>query len=219
VATTYMIAGATGMIGAESIRQILQNQAEAKIFSLSRRAPSLTDKRLIHVPFDFSEKIQWPSEKPKAPIAICTLGTTIKKAGSQEAFRKVDFDFVVKFAELACELSATSFHLVTAHGASSRSSIFYNRVKGDVEAALQAMPLNALHIYRPSLLIGERQEDRPGEGFAMAASKFLGPLFKLPGLKAVAPTPATKLAQFILQCAEKNQSGKYIHSNEEILAA
>lgn len=215
----YIIAGGTGMVGAEVIRQILDEKPDARVFALGRREPLAKHQRLLPVPFDFTGSVQWPKEIPVKPIAICALGTTIKKAGTQEAFRKVDFDFVVRFAEIAQELNAISFHLVTAHGASSQSAIFYNRVKGEVEARLSAMKLRALHIYRPSLLIGDRHEQRAGEGVAIMAARFFGPVFKLPGLKAIEPTPATKLAQVILAQAETPATGNHVHSNQEIMAA
>lgn len=214
----YLIAGGTGMVGAEIIAQ-LDRQNDARIFALGRRAPELKSQKVHFVQWDFSSTPSWQTLRPVKPVAICTLGTTIKVAGSQEAFRKVDFDYVVRFAEEAQALGALSLHVVTAHGASATSSIFYNRVKGELEQKLQTLKLSEVHIYRPSLLLGHRREHRPGEGAATAVARVLGPLFKLPGLNQVQPTPADRLAAYILKTAQNPRPGFHTHSNYEIMSA
>jgi len=219
MAADYVIAGASGLVGGECVR-LLSRDAEIKnIFCVGRRAIPNDDARVQFVPWDFSTQLAFAKNTPKKPIAICALGTTIKTAGSQEAFRKVDFDFVLRFAEEMQALGAESLHVVTAHGANADSMIFYNRVKGEIENRLQSLKLSELHIYHPSLLLGERREQRAGEGFATATAKFFSPLFKLPGLNAVAPTPVDRLAAFILAQCKQNTPGYHIHSNYEILHA
>ncbi len=212
----YIIAGATGLVGNEVVCQLAQKPG-AGVYCLGRRAAESSASNIHFVPCNFADAVMWPEAKPLAPIAICTLGTTIKVAGSQAAFRKVDYDFVVYFAELALALGARSLHVVTAHGASATSGIFYNRVKGEVEAKLISMGLPALHIYRPSLLIGDRKEHRSGEKIASVAAKILSPLFKLPGLDALQPTPADRLAAYIIKMGQSALSGNHIHSNAEIM--
>lgn len=212
----YLLAGGTGLVGSEVIRQLLNSTETGTVICLGRRPIDSADKRLQNVSYDFTGQMKITA-KPKSPVAICTLGTTIKQAGSQEAFRKVDFDFVLDFGHQAEDLGALSLHVVTAHGAAKDSMIFYNRVKGEIETALRALRIPAIHIYRPSLLIGNRAEHRAGEGFATAAAKVLSPLFRLPGLNAVKPTPADHLAAFILQTAKKTETGYFIHSNAEIM--
>ena len=214
--TNYLIAGATGLVGAEVVKQLAQ-QTDAEIWCLGRRAPDLTSDRLHFVQHDFLTTVKWSGKKPATPVAICTLGTTIKKAGSQAEFRKVDFDFVVNFAFEALALGARSLHVVTAHGASENSSIFYNRVKGELEQRLMAMQLPALHIYHPSLLIGDRKEHRTGEKLASVLTGVLTPLFKLPGLSSVQPTPADRLAAYILKTSASAAPGNHVHSNLEIM--
>lgn len=214
--TDYLIAGATGLVGAEVVKQ-LARQNDAEIWCLGRRAPDLKSDRLHFVQHDFSKPVNWSGNKPATPVAICTLGTTIKKAGSQAEFRKVDFDFVVNFASEALALGARSLHVVTAHGVSANSAIFYNRVKGELEQKLMSMQLPALHIYRPSLLIGDRKEHRTGEKLASIVTGVLTPLFKLPGLSSVQPTPADKLAAYILKTSQSAATGSHVHSNLEIM--
>jgi uncharacterized protein YbjT (DUF2867 family) len=214
--TDYMIAGATGLVGTEIVKQLIA-QGGADIWCLGRNAPEQKSANLHFVQHSFARSVVWPGKKPATPVAICTLGTTIKKAGSQAAFRQVDFDFVVNFAAEALALGARSLHVVTAHGASADSSIFYNRVKGELEAKLMAMNLPALHIYRPSLLIGDRKEHRTGEKLASVVTGVLSPLFKLPGLSSVQPTPADKLAAYIIKTSRSAQAGNHIHSNLQIM--
>ncbi len=212
----YVLAGATGLVGTEVLRQLAQD-TQNRIFCLGRRAPEISGPSIFFVEWDFDRPLQWPDDKPKNPHAICTLGTTIKKAGSQEAFRRVDLEFVLQFAREMQRLGAQSLHVVTAHGASANSVIFYNRVKGEVEQQLSQLGLPALNIYRPSLLLGHRREHRAGEGAATVMAKLLGPLFKLPGLNNVEPTPADRLARFILRQCAAGKSGEHIYSNYEIL--
>lgn len=218
MATEYLIAGGTGLVGSQIILQLLQSADTGIIWTLGRRPVAAVDKRIQAVQYDFETPPAF-EKKPDHPIAICTLGTTIKQAGSQEAFRRVDFDYVLKFAVLAQQNNARSFHVVTAHGASKSSLVFYNRVKGEIEEALRNVGLPEVHIYRPSLLIGERSEHRAGEGFATAAAKVFAPLFKLPGLSSVQPTPAAHLAGFILSMSRGQGSavGYHIHTNSEIM--
>lgn len=213
----YLIAGATGLVGSEVVAQLLASADTGTVWLLGRRPVDSADQRVKNIRYDFAGEPEF-SGKPRSPIAICTLGTTIKQAGSQEAFRRVDFDFVLRFAEVAKSLGAPSLHVVTAHGSAKNSFVFYNRVKGEIEEALRSVGLPAVHIYRPSLLIGDRKEHRAGEGFATAAAKVMSPLFKLPGLSSVQPTPAKHLAAFMLRTAKSATAGYYIHSNAEIMA-
>jgi uncharacterized protein YbjT (DUF2867 family) len=212
----YIIVGATGLVGSEVVRQLGESNSHS-IYCLGRRAPEVGGQNIHFVPWDFSSAVEWSDGKPQAPIAICALGTTIKVAGSQAAFRKVDFEFVAGFAELALALGARSLHVVTAHGASVNSGIFYNRVKGEVEAKLMQLGLPIVHIYRPSLLLGDRKEHRTGEKIASVAAKVLSPLFRLPGLDALQPTPADKLAAYIIKTSQSEILGNHIHSNAEIM--
>jgi uncharacterized protein YbjT (DUF2867 family) len=108
--------------------------------------------------------------------AFCALGTTIKQAGSQDAFRKVDHDYILAFARAAKAAGAKRFLLVSAMGASASSSIFYSRVKGETERDIRALGFETLHIFRPGLLLGERAEKRSGEEIGAALTPFLNPL-------------------------------------------
>jgi uncharacterized protein YbjT (DUF2867 family) len=138
---------------------------------LPRQHPKLTQRTVDFARLE-SEAL------PSAEDAFCCLGTTIKKAGSQEAFRAVDHDAVLAFAKAARKAGARRFLLVSALGANPSSRVFYNRVKGETEEDLKAVGFESLIILRPSLLLGDRAESRPGEHAAIVVSKVLGPLLR-----------------------------------------
>jgi uncharacterized protein YbjT (DUF2867 family) len=138
---------------------------------------------------------------PAAEDAFCCLGTTIKKAGSQEAFRAVDHDAVLAFARAAKRAGVRRFLVVTALGADARSSVFYNRVKGEAEQALQALGFESLVILRPSLLLGDRAESRPGERAAIVASRVLGPLLRPFGSRPIEARTVARAMTALAQAA------------------
>jgi uncharacterized protein YbjT (DUF2867 family) len=146
---------------------------------------------------------------------FCCLGTTIKAAGSQEAFRKVDFSYVVDAADTAHRNGASRFFVVSSIGASTRSSSFYLRVKGEMEETIARIPYASVGILRPSLLLGERKEHRLGErigaiGMKVASFAMLGPLRKL------RPINAADVAAGMLFLSRTNFTGVRICESDEI---
>jgi uncharacterized protein YbjT (DUF2867 family) len=176
---TALLAGATGLIGRSLLPRLLEPDAYARVVVLARsaapadaRAPAL-DWRTV----DFT---RLPRKLPAIDHAYIALGTTIRVAGSQEAFRAVDLDAVVAVARAARAAGATRLGVVSALGADARSAVFYNRVKGEMEAAVAGLGYEAVVIAQPSLLLGDRgalgQPVRSGEVFA---ARFLGPVMGL----------------------------------------
>jgi uncharacterized protein YbjT (DUF2867 family) len=175
-----LLAGATGLVGGQILQALLEDPTVAQVHALSRRALGVDHPRLqVHI-VDFSRL----PELPAADEAYLALGTTIKVAGSQAAFRDVDFDANLAVAHAAFAAGVRRIGLVSAVGASASSSVFYNRVKGELEDALKAMDLAGLVIAQPSLLLdyrdGLQQPPRLGERMAIPVAKLLGPL--LPGV-------------------------------------
>jgi len=146
---------------------------------------------------------------------FCALGTTIKKAGSQEQFRKVDFDYPLRLAELGKHEGIRSFSLVSAMGANARSGIFYSRVKGETEDRIAALGLRALFLLRPSLLLGERDEFRRGERLASAVAKPLSILFAGP-LSKYKPVEGAAVAAAMIASALPGNAGVHILELDEI---
>ena len=172
---TVALAGATGLVGREILRGLVADPSVAAIHVLARRAIEPAAKVTAHV-VDFRAL----PALPRVEEVYLALGTTIKVAGSQAAFRAVDFDANLAVAKAALAAGARRAGLVSAMGASARSGIFYSRVKGELEDALAALPFEGLVIARPSMLAGDReslgQPVRSGEGIALAVSRLLGPL-------------------------------------------
>jgi uncharacterized protein YbjT (DUF2867 family) len=167
MAKTALIAGATGLVGGHLLDLLLEDDHYTQIKVLSRRSLGGDDGKLKEIIIEDFGNIENHIKDLKADDYFCCLGTTIKKAGSKKAFKKVDFEYPVSLAAIARENDADSYHIITAMGADAKSLIFYNKVKGQVEDAVKAMKLNKAFIYRPSFIAGERAEKRAGEKVAL----------------------------------------------------
>lgn len=210
--STVLLAGGTGLIGRELSDWLLQDASAPRLVQVARRKPQGADKRARWLVVDFAAM----PRLPKAQVAVCCLGTTIKQAGSQQAFRAVDFDAVLAFAAAAKAAGATRFGVVSALGADTRSAVFYNRVKGETEAALAAMDFASLVIARPSLLLGDRkslgQPPRSGEQLAAWASASVG--WMLP--KRVRPIEAREVARGLWHALQQGAPGKRVVESDEL---
>jgi uncharacterized protein YbjT (DUF2867 family) len=170
------LAGATGLVGREILKGLQADPSVEAIHVLGRRAPAIANPKVTAHVVDFRAL----SALPHIDEVYLALGTTIKVAGSREAFRAVDFDANFSVAKAALAAGAKRAGLVSAMGASAMSGVFYSRVKGELEDALCALPFETLVIARPSVLAGDReslgQPIRGGEGIALSVSRLLGPL-------------------------------------------
>ncbi|HEX2937015.1 MAG TPA: NAD-dependent epimerase/dehydratase family protein [Bacteroidales bacterium] len=186
---TAVVFGATGMVGKELVYELLEGSEFVKVVAVVRNTLPLANGKLEQLKInDYSELSQY-KEKLNAHVYFCCIGTTIKKAGSQEAFRKVDYDIPVQIAQLAKELSIPSLVIISSIGASATTSNFYLRTKGEMEQAVKDIYKGNLKIVRPSLLIGNRNEFRFGEKAATILMKAMGifmfgPLRKYKGIYA-----------------------------------
>ena len=183
-----MLLGATGLTGGKVLQGLLGRDEVSQVVALVRhKLPTLHEKLDQHeVDFD---KLEDNAELFDVDVIICCLGTTIKKAGSQDQFRKVDLGYPMKAGELGRSRGVRAFILMSAIGASSSSTIFYNRVKGELEDALRDLDYPYLSIYHPSLLLGDRKEQRTAEALGIKAMPLvnrllIGPLDKYRGIEA-----------------------------------
>jgi uncharacterized protein YbjT (DUF2867 family) len=207
---TAVVAGASGLIGRELLRRLLREPVYESVVALTRR-PLNTGDRIVDVPahFDKLERVLAPVVPAAATVdAYCCLGTTIRAAGSERAFRQVDFDYVVAFGHWAAQHPVRRLVVITALGADAESRVFYNRVKGQVEIALRELTGLALTIVRPSLLDGPRAEWRVGEFLALAVSRPLRGL--LPA--RVRPVRAADVAQSMIDAAQRADAPALIES-------
>jgi uncharacterized protein YbjT (DUF2867 family) len=202
---TVIVAGATGLVGKAIIEGLLADAAVGQVHALVRRPLPLTHPKLNAQVVDF----QHLPALPKSDEVYLALGTTIKVAGSQAAFRAVDYDANLAVAKAALAAGAIRVGLVSAMGADAGSSVFYSRVKGELEQALSQLAFHGLVIARPSLLVGDRsalgQPARRGEEIGFAIGKALG--FLIP--RNYKPIRATEVAH-ALRSAVPTASGKTV---------
>ena len=160
-----LLAGASGLVGNKLLTLLLDDLSYGKVIVLVRRPLAIAHDKLVQLVVDFSTMDFDNSHLQNLSIddVFCTLGTTIKRAGSKVAFRQVDQQYAINVAQMAKHYGAELFCIVTAIGANSDSMFFYNQVKGDVEAQLQQMDYKYLAAFRPSMLAGERREQRFSE--------------------------------------------------------
>lgn len=208
--TKLLIVGATGLVGREVLRMALESPAVSAVVAPARRRLAPHPKLTAPV-VDFD---QLPAMEPwwQADAVICALGTTIKLAGSQEAFRKVDYGYPMAVARLARQHGTPAFVLNSALGANAGSGVFYNRVKGEVEHGLRSLAFPSLVIVRPGLIGGAREEFRPGERALAAVLTALGPV--LP--RAWRINPASCIARAMLEAALHPQPGEHIISSDRM---
>lgn len=202
-ARVALVAGATGLVGREVLAALLADKAYATVHSVGRRALDLQHPKLVQHVVDFKAL----PALPKVSDVFIALGTTIKVAGSQAAFRAVDFEAVVAVALAAKAAGATRLGVVSAMGADSRSTIFYSRVKGEMEDALTQIGFDSLVIARPSMLAGHRealgQPARMGERIALAVSTVLKPLIPA-NYRSI---QARDVAQALIKAVKAGQPG------------
>jgi uncharacterized protein YbjT (DUF2867 family) len=197
---TAVVAGATGLVGRELITRLLHEPRYARVVALTRRPLSLMDARLevVDAAYDRLVAVLDGVASARGTLDVfCCLGTTRRIAGSEEAFRRVDHEYVVALGHWARAAHAHRFVVVSALGADAASRVFYNRVKGETERDLAALGLASLVILRPSLLAGDRAEFRAGERLALLATRPMRAL--LPA--AIRPVAAADVAQSMLDAA------------------
>ncbi len=212
-ARTALVAGATGLVGAHLVDALLDDPSFERVVAVGRRPLDRAHPKLSQVTVDFAALDA--ATLPAATDAFCALGTTLKRAGSREAFRAVDHDAVLAFARAAKVVGARRFYVVTALGADARSWTFYNRVKGEVEEGLRALGFDALAIARPSLLVGDRAEHRAGERIALAVTGALGPVLKRFDAR---PIEARTVALALRAVAHDPPSGARVYPSGELHA-
>jgi uncharacterized protein YbjT (DUF2867 family) len=207
---TILLAGATGLIGRELLTGLLADAAVGAVHTLARRALPLSHPKLTQHIVDFKAL----PALPRVDEVYLALGTTIKVAGSQEAFRAVDYDANLAVAKGALAAGARRIGLVSAMGADARSAIFYSRVKGELEDALAQLGFEAVVIARPSMLAGDRealgQPERGGEKLAMRVSQLLRPLIPT-DYRSIA---AADVARALLREVPRSRGVRVLRSGE-----
>lgn len=197
--STALIAGASGLVGGFLLRQLLAAPEYDRVVSLSRRPLDLEHPKLQQVIVDFGALDRVTADL-RCTDAFCCLGTTIKQAGSREAFRAIDHVAVLALAWTARRNGAQRFIVISSLGAGAHSRVFYNRVKGEMEEALEVLDFPTLGIFRPSLLLGPRARPRLGERMAAAVMWLAEPLL-LGRLRKYRAIEAEVVARAMVRCS------------------
>ncbi len=213
---TALVLGATGLIGNQLTHQLVNSSVYSNVKVLARNSLGWQHPHLQEVQFDFDHPNGLVTQ---ADDIFCCLGTTMKKAGSKDAFQKVDYKYPLDIARLSLANGAQQFAIVTSMGADTESSFFYNRVKGEVERDLALLNFPTLLIFRPSLLLGNRStggrnESRLGERIAEGAMRLLKPLIPAK-YRAI---EGSKVANAMVVTTQQQLTGKHIFESDALQA-
>lgn len=209
-----IVAGATGLVGSHLSKLLIQSNEFDDITLLVRKGHDLHIDGASVLEVDY-EHLEDFNEYLKTDVVFCCLGTTIKKAGSKANFRTVDFEYPLNLAKLSLRNGSKQFNIITANGANSKSFFFYNRVKGDVEKAIAELSFQNVNIFRPSLLLGERNEKRVGENVGAAIANVVNPLL-VGKLKKHQAVKGDVVARSMLRVSLKDLSGVQIIQSDDI---
>jgi uncharacterized protein YbjT (DUF2867 family) len=210
-----VIAGASGLVGSELLKLLLGDPAVTQVIAVGRRPLGVNSSKLREVLIKDLGDLLSVAGQLKGDVYFSCLGTTIKSAGSQEAFRKVDFRAISDFGSVAQKNGARGFVLISATGADANSRIFYNRVKGETENFMKGLGLNSLTIAQPGLLMGERKEHRGSEAFFISAMRILTPVLPEAVVSRVA-TDVPRLAQALLEAGKASKPGVHILAAKDL---
>jgi len=206
---TALLAGASGLVGGECLRALVASPVYGRVLVVTRRdlGTQVAHPKVEQLVVDFADLAPRAADLV-ADHVFCTLGTTIKKAGSRERFRDVDFTYPHELARLSRERGAVHFSTVSALGAGTRSHFFYSRVKGELEEALRHMGWPSLAILRPSVIAGKRTENRPLERVAEHLLSIAPPTWR--------PVPAATIAAAMVALAWHEPPGVTVVESRDI---
>ena len=212
---TALIVGATGAVGRHCLSLLLEDSDYDQITVISRKPLSLKNQKLRSVKVDFEQLDSVEDEAFKVNDVYCCLGTTMSKAGSKEAFRRVDYEYPIKIAQLSKQQGASRYFLISAIGADANSKIFYNRTKGELESSLKDLNFESYIVFRPSLLIGEREGFRLSEFMAGLLLKLIG-VFLLGPLSKYRSVRTETVAKAMIEFGKKGLSGTHVIESDQI---
>jgi len=211
---TALVFGATGLVGTELVKVLNKDDRYDEIKIFGRHSSGFAGGKVKEIITDLSNKSLLETEMTGDHI-YCCLGTTIKKARTKDAFRKVDLGFPKLIAEVAAAKSISKMIVVSSIGASSKTSNFYLKTKGEMEEALTGILKNRVYFLRPSFLLGNRSESRPGEQAGKFLMKLVGPLFR-GKMKKYRAIEAHSVAEAMI-CIANEGEDKHIFESDEIV--
>lgn len=211
---TAILFGATGLVGGYCLEHLLASPLYAKVKVFNRRKMEIDNPKYEEYIIDFDNLSDYKDWMVGDDV-FCCLGTTRKKAGSKLAFSKVDYTYVLEVAKITAKNKANQLLLVSSIGADKNSMFFYNQVKGEIEAAVEALNFWSVHIFRPSLLLGKRKEQRIVEKVAMYASGLFNIITDKVAPKYSA-VKAEQVAKAMILAAQRIDGGTFIYESNEI---
>ncbi len=210
-----LIFGSTGLTGSTLLQHLLKEKYYSEIVCFVRREITSANAGLKYIVTDFRDLESHGKEFENADV-YCCLGTTIKKVNyDKEKFKEADLYTPLLIAGCSQKYNANQLLIISAMGANSKSSIFYNKVKGELQDKLFAIKLNSLHILQPSLLVGDRIEKRAGERIGEIILKLTKPLL-IGGLKKYRAINVSAIAKAMLKLAKEHKQGAYIYTSDLI---
>ncbi|WP_426065320.1 NAD(P)H-binding protein [Flavobacterium sp. DSP2-3-1] len=211
---TALIIGSTGLIGSELLNLLLDSNDYLKVITFVKRDTGIKHPKLTQHIIDF-DKPETYKELVVGDDFFCTIGTTIKKAGSKEAFRKVDFEYPKQFAAFALQNKVKNYFIISSLGANAKSGNFYLKTKGEIQDFLKDCDFESVAVFQPSLLLGNRTEFRLGEKVGAFFMKTLSFLF-VGNLKKYKPIESETVAKALLKIAQTNNIGFKIYESDSI---
>lgn len=211
---TALIIGSTGLIGAQLLQLLLESQEYEKVITFVKRDAGIQHPKLIQYIIDF-DKPETYQDFVKGDDFFCTIGTTIKKAGSKPAFKKVDFEYPKQFATIALHHKVKQFLIVSSLGADDNSANFYLKTKGEIEAFLKQCAFESVTVLQPSLLLGNRTEFRLGEKIGTFFMKMTSFLF-VGSLKKYKPIESETVAKALFTIAQNDSKGFQVIESDAI---
>lgn len=206
--------GASGLVGGHCLTHLLESPAYEKVISFGRRTLPYNHPKLVQQEVDFDEMEEWGKLIKGNDIFIC-LGTTRAKAG-KDGFLKVDFDYSFNAAKYAALNGADQLMLISSVGADKNSFLLYPKTKGQLEEAVTRLPFWSVHILRPSLLLGDRKEERLGEQLAIKISGLFN-RFTDGLLQKYSPVEAETVAKAMIQLAQGIEGGVHVHPSHQLI--
>jgi uncharacterized protein YbjT (DUF2867 family) len=200
---TAIVLGATGLVGSALVQQLLQDGAYGKVKVFVRRSTGVHHAKLEEYIIDFDRPEEW-KHHVTGDVLFSAFGTTIRKAGSQEAQYKIDYTYQYQMAAAAANNDVPVYVLVSAAYASPDSKIFYSRIKGELERDVRKLPFRSIHFLQPGMLAGHRHEVRVGEKMGIMVMTMVG---WIPVLRRFKPIQAAEVARAMVHAAERPYGG------------
>jgi uncharacterized protein YbjT (DUF2867 family) len=211
---TALIIGSTGLIGSQLLNLLLDSNDYLKVITFVKRDTGIKHPKLTQHTIDF-DKPETYKELVVGDDFFCTIGTTIKKAGSKKAFRKVDFEYPRQFAAFALQNKVQKYFIISSLDADANSGNFYLKTKGEIQDFLKDCNFESVAVLQPSLLLGNRTEFRLGEKVGAFFMKTLSFLF-FGNLKKYKPIESETVAKALLKIAQTNNKGFKIYESDAI---